>query len=127
MEIKSIFCWNIKDASNVVSKYNVKSMIMEIRPSMVCLQETKMQKWDERTITTLGMGKNVDWAESPSEGHSSGLLTLWKKDEIQIIEMKSTKNWIEVKGTCVATNSTFVCLNVYAPQHLVGRSSCGGN
>lgn len=77
-----------------------------------------MQQWSELAITALGMGKNVDWVESPSEGLSGGLLTLWKKDEIQIIERKRGKNYIELKGTCVALNLNFICFNIYAPQKL---------
>lgn len=119
MDCTSIMSWNVRGASNDTSRFNVKTVVQESKASFICLQETKMQDWSEKSIKTLGLGSNIGWLEAPPRGLSGGVLTVWNKDAINITEAKISKNWIGTRGFFLGTNSEFACFNVYASQKLL--------
>lgn len=114
MDIHPIVSWNIRGASNDTIRFLVKTIILETKARLVCLQETKSQNWYEKNIRSLGMGKNVGWREAPSLGLSRGPPTVWDNDVLSITESKVTRHSIGIKGVCHRTKSQFVCINVYA-------------
>lgn len=118
MDSISILSWNIRGASNVLNKLNVKTVVMDSKPIVLCLQETKTQVWSEFLVHTLGMGSRVDWTEAKPVGLLGGLLTVWNSEEIVINERLINRHWILVSGHCKGSNAAFACFNIYAPQKL---------
>lgn len=82
MDSISYVSWNVRGASNDTNRGNIRSLIQESRASLLCLQESKCQVWNERKIISLGMGGQSGWLEEPPQGQSGGLLTVWNKDHL---------------------------------------------
>lgn len=116
MDSTTFLSWNVRGASNITSRHNIKAIIQSTKVALLCLQETKTIGWSEKNIKSLGLGKDVGWMEAPSSGLSGGILTAWNSGIITITEAKIESNWIGVKGTWVGLSTEFVCFNVYAPQ-----------
>ncbi|WOH08750.1 hypothetical protein DCAR_0728198 [Daucus carota subsp. sativus] len=83
---------------------------------MVHLQETKIKQWSTREITSLGLGSDVKWVESPANGMSGGILTLWRDEAFILSHQRSAANWILVRGSSNFVVGGIAFLNVYAPQ-----------
>lgn len=67
---------------------SLKDLIRKIKPTRVLIQETHMMKINNRWITNLWGNNNCQWKDTPSQGLSGGLLTIWddtlleKKNEL---------------------------------------------
>ena len=121
MDTNSFISWNVRGACSFLSRQHISNLIRLIRPSLVCLQETKCSKWSTKSVAQLGMGNNIEWIESPARGLSGGLITVWSKDYISISVSSFSQNWIMVRGINISNNIPFVCINVYAPQSATAK------
>lgn len=115
MDMHLFVSWNIRGFANHISKFNIKSVIIETRAKILCIQETKIHLWCEKSIKSPGVGKNVGWLEAPSVGLSGGIIIVWDKDCFIVIEAMVKHFWIGIKGYCVQSKIEFACINVYAP------------
>lgn len=94
MDQLSFTSWNVRGTINALNRLNVRSLVMESKPSILCLQETKNAQWTDRMIYSLGMGSYIDKLEVQPQGLSGGLLCVWRKDLISVNASKSSSNWI---------------------------------
>lgn len=46
----SVTCWNVRGLNNPVKRKAVKEFLGSIKPSLVCLQETKLEVVDDFLI-----------------------------------------------------------------------------
>lgn len=126
MDLQSYLSWNVRGANCAPSRYLVRSLVLKLKPAVVCLQETKRIRWSEKSLNSLGMPVPFGWVESPSLGQSGGLLTLWDKNIFTFCSSKSTDNWSMVKGSCLLDNRDVAIINIYAPQSLILKKRVWG-
>lgn len=93
-------------------------MVLESKASFMCLQETKCLEWNERKLHSLGLGDFIGWVEVPPTGLSGGLISVWDLSVFSISHQEKARNWIWVKGECIALKLAFSCINIYAPLGL---------
>ena len=53
---------------------------------MVCLQETKVQGMNKVMARSLGVGRFLDWKALNVEGTAGGILLLWDKRRISLVD-----------------------------------------
>ncbi|KAK1370282.1 hypothetical protein POM88_036374 [Heracleum sosnowskyi] len=98
------------------NKKNLRSLITKWKPKVICIQETIISGIDEKLINFCWPNEHLSWMFQPPSGHSGGLLTVWKKEEFDLINAELRENWVGVSlqfrnGGCV-----FNLFNVYAPH-----------
>ncbi|KAL8516188.1 hypothetical protein ACS0TY_014749 [Phlomoides rotata] len=76
-----ILSYNIRGVGGMTKKKEVRKLIKELKVDCCCIQETKLERMDDRMVRRLWGTGNSDWAFKPSEGNSGGLLTIWNKDK----------------------------------------------
>lgn len=116
MNAQAYVTWNLRGANNTASKFLVRKLVESNKPAMLCLQETKCLTWRDNSVKALGMGSNIGWADSPSQGLSGGLLTVWNSEVFSVSEIFQSSNWLMIKGRCILDGKFFTCFNIYSPQ-----------
>lgn len=79
MNSQVFLSWNVRGASNVTSRSNIRSVVMETKDTFLCIQESKCQSWGIKTLHSLGLGEDIGWLEVPTTGVSGGILSVWNK------------------------------------------------
>lgn len=58
----------------------IRGCLNRWKPSIVCLQETKMETITEKIIKSIWQMDEVDWHFLPTKGSAGGILIMWRKD-----------------------------------------------
>ena len=85
MKIK-ILSWNVRGVNNPEKRKVFKQFIRDQRVDLVCLQETKVQNMTLRMARSLGLGRFSDWVSVDASGSVDGILLLWDKRILEVIE-----------------------------------------
>lgn len=113
--VMQIISWNVCGLGSVEKKNEVRSLVVENGPSIVCLQETKLSVCDTVLCTSLWGGMNHAFSYRPSLGALGGLLILWDSSLVEVWSTVSVENVLMIHGRFIKTNEEFFVLNVYAP------------
>lgn len=108
--------WNARGANNLVTRHHIKSINESVKAVICCIQETKCPSWEHKAVCRLGLGSNIGWVDSPSNGLSGGLLTIWNQEVFSVTNIAKDRNWIMISGQDLVKQSPFTLINVYAPQ-----------
>lgn len=123
MDIFSGLTWNVRGCNNIKNRRNIKSHIRNNNVNLLCLQETKCSTWDNSKKNSIWDANSHGWIEVPPIGLSGGLLITWDLDLYQHISHSISNNWIVFKGHIKNTETTFIIINVYAPQAAMSKAS----
>lgn len=83
----------------------------------VCfLQETKIPSFDLNLAEELWGGKDVEWSHKDLEGASGGLVILWRRNSLNLIQSFRGVDYVGVKAQYRGKAINFI--NVYAPAIL---------
>ena len=93
----------------------VKELVREKYPFVLCLQETKMQSIDDFLCTLIWGPLNCDYSFSPSVGASGGLLTVWDTSEVEVWASSRGDHFLLIHGRFIKSNVEFHLFNVYCP------------
>lgn len=115
MKSLRILSWNIRGAVDHAHRVNLKIMIQDTHPLLICLQETKCSGWDKFIKASLWGEEDQGWIHTPSSGLSGGLLTSWDKSSIEYCSHQCGRYFIRFDDKMIATGQLFSCFNVYAP------------
>lgn len=74
----SIHCWNVHGLGKASKKKLVKCSIQDSSCDIVCLQEKKLQQFNEKLLKSTYRNNFDCWDEKASIGSCGGLLTCWK-------------------------------------------------
>lgn len=118
--LMQILTWNIRGLGSSVKKRFLSKLIKKRKPSMVCIQETKMEQVDRMVIQRIWGSVDMDFTSSSAVGTSGGLLTKWNKDFFKTDSVISHRYFTLMQGV---VNKVFPCIivNVYAPNDVVAR------
>jgi exonuclease III len=110
-----IVSWNVRGLRGFEKRKEVRNMVCEKRPFIVCLQETKLLQIDNFVCSSLWGNTSVDFSFRPSVGASGGLLIMWDVEEVVIHASFSFDHVVAVQGKFLKSQDAFVLFNVYAP------------
>ncbi|GAU20182.1 hypothetical protein TSUD_352460 [Trifolium subterraneum] len=119
----------------------VRKLIGDTKPLIVCLQETKMGVCDDFFCASLWGSSPHAYSFRPSVGASGGLLVVWDTVEVEVWSSASFNHVVQIHGRVIKSNEEFYLFNVYAPcddsakqllwaslsgklQQLVGKQVC---
>ncbi|KAL8552344.1 hypothetical protein ACS0TY_001153 [Phlomoides rotata] len=113
-----LLSYNIRGLGGMAKKKEVRNLIKELKTDCCCLQETKLEKIEDRMVRRLWGKGNIDWAFKAAEGNSGGILTIWNADKFQKSSVWDTRGLLAINGTWLADGSSCTLINVYAPNIL---------
>ncbi|EOY08208.1 Uncharacterized protein TCM_022551 [Theobroma cacao] len=89
-------------------------LIKAEKPSMVFIQETKMESITGSLFDRLWRGDEVEGKVVEVEGRSSGILSLWQKKFFKLKECKTERNFIMLIGRVNGIDYRCGFINIYA-------------
>lgn len=110
-----IISWNVRGLGRVEKKKDVRLLVGEKGPSILCLQETKLSVCDQTLSSSLWGATPHSFSFRPSVGASGGLLILWDTALVEVWSTMSVENAIMIHGRFIQNNDEFYLINVYAP------------
>jgi exonuclease III len=120
-----ILSWNIRGLGGMEKRKEVRKLVWEKSPTIVCLQETKLQVCDDFLCSSLWGTSPVGFSFRPSVGASGGLLTLWDPAEVEMWSSISHEHVLWCHGRVVSSGEEFIVANVYAPCDPGAKQGCG--
>jgi len=87
----------------------------EKSPLVFCIQETKLQQFDDFVCRSLWGSESVGYSYRPSIGAVGGIITLWNSFEVDVSVTMSFENVLIIKGRFLNSGVDFAIVNVYAP------------
>ncbi|GAU35674.1 hypothetical protein TSUD_162460 [Trifolium subterraneum] len=93
----------------------VRKLVGEKHPLIVCLQETKVQSCDDTLVSALWGSAPHAFSFLPSVGVSGGLLTIWNSSEVEVWSSVSREHVLVCHGRFISSGEAFFVVNVYAP------------
>jgi exonuclease III len=93
----------------------VRKLVGDMNPSIVCLQETKLQTCDVFLCSSLWGNSSHAFSYQPSVGASGGLLTLWDPSEVEVWSSESRDYVLWCHGRFISSGEEFFVANVYVP------------
>eukprot|EP00253_Pinus_taeda_P024927 PITA_24927 len=110
-----LISWNIRGLNSPRKGKLLKNLIMEDKPTILFLQETKCNSITlERIAATAWPGGQVTTVDA--QGTSGGLAILWDAGKIQLNNTHANKNHIHTDFHIRGTNIHGHLSNVYFPQ-----------
>ncbi|KAL8515484.1 hypothetical protein ACS0TY_014242 [Phlomoides rotata] len=96
MRILSI---NVRGTNSARKRRAIKSLIIETKAEMICLQETKREVVNKEFCQSFWPDKDFGWVYSGSNGASGGLITLWKKSAFSLDKLWGVSGALAIKCT----------------------------
>lgn len=113
----SFMSWNVRGLNNIVRQEDVRQIVQQQKPMVVCLQETKMAQIDARIVgNTLGQDYTANFCYLPADGTHGGILLACRNSFIQINNAHLTTHTISVTVTDSRTSIQWTLTGVYGPQ-----------
>jgi exonuclease III len=72
-----LISWNVRGLNNPQKREVVKHLLREWRCDIVCLQETKLDVLDHRTVWSLWGNQHVNWVALDAINTAGGILLMW--------------------------------------------------
>jgi exonuclease III len=107
--------WNVRGLGGFEKRKELRSLVKEKRPLILCMQETKLQLCDTRLCSAVWDGQQANFSFRPSQGASGGLLTIWDTTEVEVWSTSSFDHVLSIHGRFLLSNKKFYLFNVYAP------------
>jgi len=107
--------WNVRGLGGIEKRREVRRMVEEKSPFILCLQETKLSVCDDILCNSLwGMSSHA-FSYQSSVGASGGLLIVWDTKEVEVWASGSQEHALFIQGRFTTTNEEFYLFNIYAP------------
>ncbi|WJX25077.1 hypothetical protein P8452_14152 [Trifolium repens] len=110
-----IVSWNIRGLGGLEKRKEVRKLIGDLGPSILCLQETKLQSCDASLVLALWGSSPHAFSYRPSVGASGGLVTIWDSSEVDVWSSESHDHVLWCHGRFITSGVEFFVANVYAP------------
>lgn len=84
MDLKSFH--GMLSLGNRDKRVSINHSILQAKPDIICLQETKIQSMSVSIIKDVWSLTSKSWVALPSWGASGGILVLWNEDNIEVLD-----------------------------------------
>jgi len=112
-----IVCWNVRGLNNAARRAAVRLFLQKIRPSIICLQETKLDSVNAPLAAEfLGYNWSSSFVSLNSQQTRGGILIAWDQDLVNVGAPVRRDFTITQTCTLLQFNSTFVITAVYGPS-----------
>ncbi|XP_026459289.1 uncharacterized protein LOC113359946 [Papaver somniferum] len=109
-----IIWWNIRGLNDLNRRDIVKKKVRDWRPSILLLQETKLQRCTDLIAWQCWGNKNMKWIDSPSQG-SSGILCMWDSSQIEVLDFLMGPYSIIILCKTISSSFEWMFTGIYAP------------
>lgn len=87
MDNASILCWNVRGLNARARRDAVRTLIDDLRPTIVCLQETKLLMIDCYMLMSILRPSYVKYAYLPAPNTSGGILIAGRTDSVSLTDV----------------------------------------
>lgn len=108
-----IVSYNVRGLGKKEKRRDVKELILKVRADVCCLQESKLEIVNQRTIKAIWGRSVCDWDFAKSEGNSGGLITVWNPTVFTKMSAWSCKEFLVINGFLVEDGKRCSIINIY--------------
>lgn len=110
-----LLSYNVRGLGGYDKRNEVRRLITDKHPYVLCIQETKMNVMAAGVVSYLWGSATYGFSFQPSVGASGGLLTVWDTNFVEATSTSSFNHVLVVRGRIIHTGQEFAIANVYAP------------
>ena len=110
-----IISYNVMGLGGFEKRSEVKRLVADKKPFVLCLQESKLNVVDDLLIKAIWGSTSLGFFFQPSMGASGGLLTVWDCNVVEVYSTTSFPHVLVIRGRVLQTGQEFVIANIYAP------------
>ena len=118
-----ILSYNSRGLGRGIKWAAVRRFIVKHKVDLVCLQETKREKFNKSICQAIWGDSTAHWDYVPSVQAAGGLLCLWNNSIFEVNRREQGRSFLMLEGTCISNNQRMMIVNVYAPCDLVGKKA----
>jgi hypothetical protein len=122
-----IMSFNIRGLGGRVKRQRIRDLIRVNKVDFLALQETKMEMVIEKFCHNLWGSADCNWAFWPSEGASGGLLSIWGKNNSNLIFSFMGEGFVGVCLEWGVLKNTCYVVNVYSKCDLASKRRLWSN
>lgn len=112
----SVLSWNVRGLNDAAHRELVRETTVCARPSVVCIQETKIRSMTRSILTeTLGGGLTGHCALD-ANGTRGGILLGWDQDAVQITDIDTKLFTVTASVRMLASDAFFRLTTCYGPS-----------
>lgn len=120
MDNTTVLSWNVRGLNAQARRDNVRTLVDDIRPSIVCLQETKLDVISEFLVFSL-LGRDfVDFAYLPASSTRGGILIAGRRGSVSLsnvlVGCYSVTVAVEAAANTADGDGKWWLSTVYGPQ-----------
>ena len=113
--LMKLVSWNVRGLGSFEKRREVRQLVVEKKPFILCLQETKLAVCDDTLCLSMWGDPKHAFSYRPSRGASGGLLIIWDTMEVEVWSTVSQDQVLIIHGKFLRTNEMFYLFNIYAP------------
>jgi exonuclease III len=110
-----IISYNVRGLGGFEKRAEVRRLVQEKNPYVVCLQESKLDLVDGFTVKSLWGTDGCGYSFQASVGAAGGLITMWDSSVVEVWCTMSFRHVLIIKGKVILSGEEFIIANVYAP------------
>ena len=117
----NILNWNIRGINSDDKCNALRLKLDESNCAIYCIQETKRENFDHSFIRKFAPKRFDQFAYSPSQGNSGGILIGWNSSIFTGQIIHNLRYAITIKFTSSHNNETWTLTSVYGPLSRSGK------
>lgn len=104
--------FNIRGGVCALKRSRINSIILKGKADIFLIQETKVVKMSDKVASSFWKYSDIGYSFSNSEGRSGGLITLWNKDKVTVINSFKGVGFLGTK--VIWKDDVYYVVNVYS-------------
>lgn len=103
-----VLSYNVRGLGGGEKRLEVRRLVQEKQPSVLCIQESKLMAVSERLVESV-------WGAAPCG------FTVWDTSRVDVWSSMSFGHVLIIKGKDITSSEEFTIVNVYAPCDLEAK------
>jgi len=96
MDRANVLIWNVRGLNDRARRDNLRKVVDDSKPAVVCLQETKLSNITERDVTTF-LGRDfTNFVFLPAQQTRGGILVAWKEGSFEVSQHRVHRHSVSV-------------------------------
>ena len=116
-----IISCNVRGLGRGEKRRAVRDLVLLHKPMILFIQESKLNSFDNRTISALGGAWLTNGVGVEAEGSAGGIISLWNENLFRIHSCIHNNRCIVVAGEIVSLKKIVAFCNVYASNNEAER------
>ena len=111
-----LISWNVRGLGRPEKRRAIAKLVRMEKPSMVLIQESKLEEVGGSLLTQIGGGKLNKLEFSRSVGASGGLVSVWEDSFFELAHVVLDSRFVLLIGKITELNFDCAICNLYAPN-----------